>query len=177
MDLFWERGYEATSVRDLTAGAGISTSSLYNSFGDKREIYSAALDRYRAQEREQFAARLVESADVRPALAGMYAELIEMLLQGPNRGSFTLNAAIELGGRDPEVTEQLRAHFDDVSDLLAGRLALAQQRGEIPTSRRPRELARYLLFGLYSLATMVKIYPDRARLEELAGMFLAILEI
>lgn len=176
MALFWEQGYEATSVRDLAGRAGIGLSSLYNAFGDKRDIYDAALDRYRALEREQFAAILNASESIRPTLAGLFAELIEMLMSGGGRGSFTLNAAIELGGRDAAITARLRAHFDDIVGLLAGRLERAQVEGEIPTTRSPVELARFLAFGLYSLATMVKIYPDRARLEELAAMTLAVLD-
>lgn len=176
MTLFWEQGYEATSVRDLAGRAGIGLSSLYNAFGDKHDVYGAALERYRALERGQFAAILNASEAVRPTLAGLFAELIDILLSGGGRGSFTLNAAIELGGRDPAITAQLRAHFDDIRELLAGRLAAAQAGGEISRARLPDELARYLLFGLYSLATMVKIYPDRQRLESMADMLLAILD-
>lgn len=177
MALFWEQGYEATSVRDLIARAGISSSSLYATFGDKHEIYGAALERYRALEREQFAALLSESQAVRPTLSGMFAGLIDTLMtQDGYWGSFTLNAAIELGGRDPAVTSQLREHFDDVCDLLAERLAEAQAHGEIPTRHVAADLARYLLFGLYSLAAMVKIYPDRVFLEKMAALTLAVLD-
>lgn len=176
MDLFWEQGYEGTSVRDLVARAGISTSSLYATFGDKHDIYGAALERYRAIEREQFAASLAASQSIRPMLSDMFTDLIDVLVAGGNRGSFTLNAAIELGGRDAAVTDLLRGHFDDICDLLACKLEVAQASGEISKERPPDELARYLLFGLYSLAMMVKIYPDRARLDGMADMLLAILD-
>lgn len=176
MALFWEQGYEATSVRDLIARAGISSSSLYATFGDKHNVYGAALDRYRAGEREQFAEILNASQAIRPTLRTIFSDLIDMLLAGGVRGSFTLNAAIELGGRDPDITTQLRAHFDDLCDLLAGRLLSAQVSGEITSEWPADELARYLLFGLYSLATMVKVYPDRERLEGMAAMILAMLE-
>lgn len=176
MALFWERGYEATSVRDLIAHAGISSSSLYATFGDKHDVYGAALDRYRLIEREQFAATLNGSEAIRPMLAAMFADLIDVLLAGGNRGSFTLNAAIELGGRDEDITARLRDHFDDICVLLEDRLVAAQDTGEISDEHPPGELARYLAFGLYSLATMVKIYPNRAWLEGLARMILATLD-
>jgi TetR/AcrR family transcriptional repressor of nem operon len=177
MALFWEQGYEATSVRDLISRAGISSSSLYATFGDKHDIYSAALARYRAIERDQFAALLAESRAIQPLLADMYAGLIDMLLADDgNRGSFSLNAAVELGGRDPEIAAQLREHFDDICALLTERLAAAQASGEIPGLHSPIDLARYLLFGVYSLATMVKVYPDRSRLERMAALLLAVLD-
>lgn len=177
MALFWERGYEATSMRDLTARAGISSSSLYATFGDKRELYGAALERYRALEQEQFAADLAVERPIRALLARMQADLIDTLLADDGtRGSFTLNAAIELGGRDPTITRQLRAHFEAISGLLARRLAEAQRAGEIATALPPDELAAWLLLGLYSLAVMVKIIPDRARLEAAAAITLSILD-
>ena len=43
---FWARGYEATSVRDLAQGMGLTSASLYNAFGDKRSLYRRALDHY-----------------------------------------------------------------------------------------------------------------------------------
>ncbi len=177
MALFWEQGYEATSVRDLTARAGISSSSLYATFGDKRELYVAALERYRALEREQFAADLAGGRPIRALLADKFADLIAtLLLDDGTRGSFTLNAAIELGGRDPAITHQLRAHFEAISDLLAERLAEAQRTGEIAATALPGELAAYLLLGFYSLAVMVKILPDRAQLESAAAITLSVLD-
>lgn len=175
--MFWQQGYEATSVRDLLSHAGISSSSLYATFGDKHELFCAALDRYRALEREQFAAILADSQAIRPTLNGLYATLIDtLLLDDGSRGSFTLNAAIELGGRDLPVLDRLRQHFDDVCGMLASQLAEAQARGEINTATPAADLARYLLFGLYSLATMARIYPDRKLLEGMAGMLMAILD-
>jgi TetR/AcrR family transcriptional repressor of nem operon len=106
----------------------------------------------------------------------MFAELIEMLLVDGTRGSFTLNAAVELGGRDPEIAAQLREHFDDICALLTGRLSAAQASGEISNRHNAVDLARYLLFGIYSLATMVKVYPDRSRLERMATLLLTILD-
>lgn len=175
--MFWQQGYEATSVRDLLSHAGISSSSLYATFGDKHELFCAALDRYRALEREQFATILADSQAIRPTLNDLYATLIDtLLLDDGSRGSFTLNAAIELGGRDLPVLDRLRQHFDDVCGMLASRLAEAQARGEINAVTPAADLARYLLFGLYSLATMARIYPDRKLLEGMAGMLMAILD-
>lgn len=176
MGLFWEQGYEATSVRDLTAGTGLSSSSLYAAFGDKHEVYLAALDRYRAAELEEVRRSLSVTRPVRDTLQSMAADLIDSLMAGGQRGSFTLNAAIEVGARDRAVAERLRAHFDDVRDLLSARLAAAQAGGEVGARRTPDELAHYLLFGLYSLATVVKVYPDRLRLEQMAALTLSVLD-
>ena len=177
MGLFWEHGYEATSVRELAAWTGLSSSSLYATFGDKHDVYLAALDRYRAAELDEVRRVLSAPRPVRETLRAMFADLIDSLMaDNGQRGSFTLNAAVELASRDVEVAARLRAHFDDIRTLLAARLSAAQANGEIAASHAPGELAHYLLFGLYSLATMVKVYPDRARLERTAVLTLAVLD-
>ena len=124
MGLFWERGYEATTMRDVAARAGLALSSLYATFESKHALYLAALAEYRRTEREQVVRLLAAPRPVREALADLYKRLIANLTADPaRRGSFTLNAAIELGGQDEAVPGQLREHFDDICALLAPPLA------------------------------------------------------
>ena len=74
------------------------------------------------------------------------------------------------------MTAQLRQHFDEVAILLAGRLAAAQAAGEIAGRFPAADLAPVRLFGLYALAMMVKVYPDRPHLERAAAVTLAVLD-
>ena len=177
MGLFWERGYEATAMRDLSAHTGVAISSLYATFGGKHDIYLAALAEYRRAEVVEMEQRMAAPGPLRGTLADIFARLIERLMADPaRRGSFTLNAAIELGGHDQAVTAQLREHFDDICALLAPPLAAAQAAGEIAGRFHADDLARFLLFGLYSLGMVVKVYPDRANLERTAAVTLAVLD-
>ena len=177
MGLFWERGYEATSMRDVAARAGIALSSLYATFESKHALYLAALAQYRRTEYDEVERLLAAPQPVRDALSELFARLVASLMADPaRRGSFTLNAAIELGGHDEAVTDQLRQHFDDICALLAPRLAAAQAAGEIRDRFPADDLARFLLFGLYGLGMMVKVYPDRANLERTAAVTLAVLD-
>lgn len=177
MGLFWERGYEATTMRDVAARAGIALSSLYATFESKHALYLATLAQYRRQEYDEMERLVAAPRPLREALAEVYAGLIDRLMADPaRRGAFTINAAVELGGHDEAVTEQLRRHFDDVGALLAQRLAAAQAAGEIAGRFAAEELARFLLFGLYGLAMMIKVYPDRALLERTAAVTLAVLD-
>lgn len=174
MSLFWRQGYEATSVRDLTGYLGISSSSLYATFGDKHEIFLASLARYREIELDQVRETLKASGSIYQALAQMFAELIDSLLADEyRRGSFTLNATVELGGRDPAVNAQLQDHFEDITTLLARHLATSQQAGEISTAHDPVEMARFVLNSLFSLAGVAKVYPNRSFMETIAKLTLA----
>lgn len=177
MALFWQRGYEATSVRDLTGHLGISNSSLYATFGDKHEMFVAALERYRAIELDQVKETLSRAVTPQEAVGRMFAELIDQLLLDKNRrGSFTLNAAVELGGRDPVVAGQLREHFEDITRLLAACLADGQEAGLVAVAHNPIEMARYILNGLFSLAGVAKVYPNREFMETIARLTLTVID-
>lgn len=174
LDLFWRQGYEATSVRDLTSSLGISSSSLYAAFGDKRAIYLQALAHYRRQELALVADQLAAGAPALATLAQFLATAIDAPLADAERGgSFTLQAAVELGPRDEAVAEQLREHLIDLSDLLGAFLYGAQARGEIDDRFAPDDLAHYMLHNLYSLGTMATVVPNRYQLRRLATITLA----
>jgi TetR/AcrR family transcriptional repressor of nem operon len=177
MELFWRQGYEATSVRELNEHLNIRSSSLYNTFGGKRELYLAALAAYRRVEIQQTEARLAEASTARETLARLFSELADGLLADDSRrGSFTLNAAVEMGARDAAVARQLEAHFADVTALLARFLDAAQERGELSGEHAPDELAAFLLLNLYSLAALVKVGAGREEMERIIRITLSVLD-
>jgi TetR/AcrR family transcriptional repressor of nem operon len=177
LDLFWRQGYEATSVRDLTAELGISSSSLYATFGDKHAVYLQALSHYRAVELAEVRAQLANGARGADMLRHLFDALIDTLLATEERsGSFTLNAAVELGTRDTAVAEQLRDHLDDLTEILGLYLLEAQSRGEIDDRFAPDDLARYVLHNLYSLGTIATVYLNRDELQRLAAIILSTME-
>jgi TetR/AcrR family transcriptional repressor of nem operon len=176
MALFWEQGYEATSVRELANHLGISLSSLYNTFGGKHELYLLALAAHRQEEHKQLAAVLAHAQPARAALATLFTDLAqELLADEAHRGSFTMNAAIELGGRDPAVIAQLREHFSVITTLLADFLAAAQRRGELAPGPDPASLATFFALNIYSLATLVRINPSPEAIERFIAVALAAL--
>lgn len=176
MCLFWEQGYEATSIRDLIAHLGISSSSLYETYGDKHALYLAALAAYRQAEFAAIKAQLAAATSARETLTLWFEQLIDDLLADELfRGSFTVNAAIERGTRDADVAIQLHDHFEAITTLLADFLAGAQANGEISARLRPVPLAQFFISTLFSMSAQVKIYADRGLLENIASTALSIL--
>lgn len=177
MELFWQKGYEATSVRDLNDHLQIHSSSLYNTYGGKRDLYLAALAAYRRVEYEETEARLAEPLPARETLARLFADLVDGLLADDSRrGSFTLNAAVEMAARDAAVARQLEEHFADITRLLARFLAAAQERGELSDAHAPVELAWFLLLNLYSLAALVKVGASREQLDRIIRITLSVVD-
>jgi TetR/AcrR family transcriptional regulator, transcriptional repressor for nem operon len=78
MELFWTRGYEATSVSDLTADLGVHPGSLYRTFGDKHALFLRALARYRETQARALAPALLAGGPVLPRIRAVMVGFIEL---------------------------------------------------------------------------------------------------
>ena len=87
INCFWQRGFGATSVRDLTAEMGINGPSLYNAFGDKHAVFARALERYAERSMRSTIRRLESGLVPRNAVAGFLRLLIEKSVTDPERKS------------------------------------------------------------------------------------------
>jgi TetR/AcrR family transcriptional regulator, transcriptional repressor for nem operon len=176
MELFWSRGYEATSVRDLTGHLGIGQGSLYAAFGDKDGLYRAALEHYRATLAAAALRDLEEGVDVRSAIRGMLVERIRIAVQADGRGCLVVNAACERLPQDAAIRRTVRDVQDASRNALADVLEVARERGEIAARHDPHTLASFLVTFLNGLLVSSKITPDIPTLEPLVEVALAVLD-
>ena len=177
LELFWERGYEATSMADLVARLGIGRASLYATFGGKHDLYMKALRRY-TETRSPSPIEMLSQPG--PALPAVRA-LIELYAAGftevnPRRGCMVVNAAAELLPRDEEVTRLVDAHWTVMEAALTSALIRARALGELREGRDPRALARFLLVLLQGMRLMSKGSPDPERLRDAAAQALSLLD-
>lgn len=177
MDLFWCRGYEATSVEDLLEGMGIGRGSLYGTFGDKRALFLAALDRYRDEQAGQLIRALDEAPSVREALRDVFERVVQVAAADPRRrGCLMANTAVELAPHDPEVAERVRANAARIEEVFVRALARGQAAGDIGDRHDPRALARFLINSFQGLQVMARAGSDRSTLEDVVGVTLAALD-
>ncbi|WP_171162095.1 TetR/AcrR family transcriptional regulator [Streptomyces sp. I05A-00742] len=134
-ELFWRRGYHATSVRDLGDELKLTPSSLYRTFTDKHTLFLRALDHYRATESTQARQRLDASdRPVREVLREWMLWLVTCPAGGESgRGCFVVNTATELGTADDQVHERTEAAFAVTRQALHAVLAEGRERGELST--------------------------------------------
>ncbi|MEU2542860.1 TetR/AcrR family transcriptional regulator [Streptomyces iakyrus] len=176
MELFWARGYEATSVRDLTQHLGIGQGSLYAAFGDKDGLYRAALEHYRATFAAAALRSLEEGADARSAIRALLVERIRIAVEHGGRGCLLVNAATERLPEDQPTRRTVRDVLDANQDALAGLLRAAAERDEISSRYDPHTLAAFLVTFLNGLLVSSKITPDVDALEPLVEVALTTLD-
>ena len=176
MALFCEKGYAATSMRDLVSHLEISSSSLYNTFGGKDALFLLALRRHSQRERKMFLQVLESEGDPRDTLAELFYVLIDSLLanQLPG-GSITLKASAELENQKPEVAAIVLEHSQDANQILTDFLTRAAEKGQINLQHPAQDIACYIQFNIYTLNFLVKVNRDRASLENYVKIVLSVL--
>lgn len=181
-DLFWSRGYEATSVRDLVEHTGVARAGLYNAFGNKHDLFLAALDRYRSTEGPKTAALLYGPGSVKERFARVLEAAIEESCEdgdcqnGERRGCFVVNSAVELAPHDPDIASRVAANASGSEEAFYGVLLRARATGEIPQDRDPRALARFFSNALKGLRVSTRMGTEEAVLRDVIRVTLSVLD-
>src|SRR5262245_46829740 len=175
MDLFWRRGYEATSIGDLVEHLGVGRQSLYDTYGDKRALYVAALDRYREQFGEQVAEAFSAEGPIRRVLRNVMRAIAEKAAQRPSRSCMLLSAVAERGPDDADVRRRFCDNTSSFERVLAQRLARARDVAEFDSEHDDRTLARYFASSVYGLQLLARGGADRRHLDQVIDVTLSIL--
>jgi TetR/AcrR family transcriptional regulator, transcriptional repressor for nem operon len=177
MELFWSKGYEATSLDDLCEVTGLSRSSLYATFGNKRSLLLQSVDRYVEQRNPRMAALLAQPLPIRDAFAALAGQFIDQIVSGPGRrGCFLGNCAAELPRSDRAALARVRRALESTAATFRDALARAKARGELRAEVDVDALARFLTAGFQGLRLVGKVDPNRAVLEDIAATMLQCLE-
>jgi TetR/AcrR family transcriptional repressor of nem operon len=177
METFWSKGYEATSLDDLCEVTGLSRSSLYATFGSKRNLLLRSVDRYVEQRNPRLAAVLAQPVPVRDAFAALARQFIDQIVAGPGRrGCFLGNCAAELPRSDRAALAQVRKGLQSTEATFRDALIRAEARGELPVGADVGALARFLTAGFQGLRLVGKVNSDRAMLEDIVTTMLRCLE-
>lgn len=178
VQVFWARGYDGTHMSALMQATGLSKSSLYDTFGSKRALYLAALDRYIETTAATAAAQLIAGLDCpREGIAAVFDAFVEnMTGRGVTRGCFVNNTAGEALPTDRETTSRLARAMGHLEGAFYEAVVAGQKLGRINAAKDPRALARTLTSSLNGLMVMGKTNPERAVLQEIADLSLTILD-
>ncbi|WP_404382857.1 TetR/AcrR family transcriptional regulator [Caenispirillum salinarum] len=179
LGLFWAKGYEGTSLADLTRAMGLSKSSLYDTFGDKHALFLAAFDRY-ADTRMRPALAILED-DGRPARIRLEAFLRRFITlkvrDGDRRGCMIGNTAVELAPHDEAAAARVKGALAHIEEALHTLLAEARDTGEIDPGKDPRALARFLTAMVQGLRVLSKADADPRALDDVVRQTLSVLDV
>ncbi|MEU3731965.1 TetR/AcrR family transcriptional regulator [Streptomyces sp. NPDC033538] len=170
---FWERGYEATSVSDLTRIMDIGAPSLYAAFGDKRALFEEVVQEYGVRYGSFGTRALTEEPTARAGIERMLREAaVEYTVSGRPHGCLVIHAAANCS--TAEVEESLRqrrnANIAGIEDRIRADVAA----GALPPDTDATALARYTGAMIQGMSQQARDGASRAELEALAEIALAV---
>ena len=118
MHVFWERGYEATSIQELVDATGVQRQSLYDTFGSKHELFLQSLMRYQSLEGHHVSELKAKHPKGGLPLIRAIFESCASQTVCDARGCFVVNCAAELGSSDEAVAERVRIGRDGLEELF-----------------------------------------------------------
>ncbi|MEJ3655542.1 helix-turn-helix domain-containing protein [Actinomycetes bacterium KLBMP 9759] len=149
LELFWQRGYESTSMADVVEHLGVARASIYATFGGKRELYLKALDRYREIVDPQLVVAMSQPGPALPAVRALVERFAtEATGASGSRGCFVTNTAVELAPHDPDATRRVQASWQLLETALTSALIRAGAQGELAEPLDAAATARMLVVFL-----------------------------
>jgi TetR/AcrR family transcriptional regulator, transcriptional repressor for nem operon len=177
MECFWQRGYEATSMRDLAGKMGISAPSLYNAYGDKYALFVQALERYLDQSARMRIRRLEDSLPPKQAIRHFIEEIIERSVKDRERkGCFLINSALEVAPHDRKLGALVAERLAEIEAFFYRSIKAAQAEGTVAPDKAAKDIARLFLGVLLGIRVLARSKPERALLEGVARPALALLD-
>jgi TetR/AcrR family transcriptional repressor of nem operon len=161
MEVFWRRGYNATSVKDLTSATGLQPGSLYGAFESKRSLFLETLETYYELNMAGLDERLCRDKSPADRIRSVFEHIIEASTQDPdNKGCMMVNTLLEAPADDFEINDRLREMFESVENKLKDVITEAQEDHQISPDKDPEVLARSLLVGMHGIRVSCKSRPD-----------------
>ncbi len=173
MDVFWCKGYEATSVTNLLDAMELSKSSLYQSFGSKHQLFERCLTRYANWLHTNMRKQLEESSSGFEFIENLLSSIANTAqLPEGNKGCLMVNSTIEFGQKDPIIAASIAGNMQPFSSLYIETVKRAQEEGDIPLDANPQTLANYLHGAISGLRTMIKAGADKKSVQDTVALIL-----
>lgn len=172
MRAFWARGYEATSIQDLVDCMGINRGSLYDTFGDKHQLFLAALDQYTDSSLTRGLALRKDGNSALILKDYLYSFMYRTLGDPEKRGCFATNTTVERSSYDEQCAQKLREYYDRVEADLTFLIERGQTAGEIRNSRPAADLATFFVGVMQGIRVMGKVKPEETALRPMVEVAL-----
>lgn len=156
MDLFWRRGYAATSLEDLLDVMSLSKSSFYAEFKSKDALYRASLKLYQQMIVRHLDQTRIQSPSLRDFLDAIFQEAIDDSTSGDPKGCLIVNSAIEFGQHKTQFAEEVRNALKAVQSAFELAIELAVRNDEISNASSPKLLAKSITTFMSGLRAMIK---------------------
>jgi AcrR family transcriptional regulator len=165
--VFRAKGYEGTSLSDLTGAMGITRPSLYAAFGNKEELFRKAFERY-AAERRQFWKKALEEPTARAVAEKLLRGGADLLTEtGCPPGCLAVQSTLACGDEAETIRQELVCRREEAETAMRQRFARARSEGDLPADANPADLARYVVTIFQGMAVQAASGASRKELRRI----------
>ena len=174
VDLFASKGYSETSMEDIVQATGVSRYGLYGTFGNKRELFEQALDKYADSMGKQSFLRLLEPDTSLPDIRRIFDERVAaMCAMEENRGCLFIHTAMQLAPQDKDLRDVLLKFMRRMSKLFSVGLETAKEKGEVRADLDVRAAGEMLTSTMFGLAVLGRTGFNRESLDGIVDSTMA----
>ncbi|MFC5413143.1 TetR/AcrR family transcriptional regulator [Larkinella bovis] len=165
--VFWEKGYNGASLRELTDAMKINSSSLYNTIGDKHELFVLCLKQYTHNRRISLQEQALQATSPLAAITDFINQVSIAVIQGVN-GCLAIKTAFEVSPKDDLIKAILKADNEFTQTFLSSLIKAAIAQGEIGKDKDPDLLADYIISTYTGWYELHILYRDPRKITNLA---------
>jgi|SRR5262245_5569700 len=174
LEVFWAKGYEGTSIPDLTKAMGINRPSLYAAFGNKEALFRKALDRY-AEKPAGYVQEALEEPSARCVMEQLLRGSADSLSNRHHpRGCLLVQGALACGEEADSVRREVASRRAVGLAALRERFERAKSERDLPPDLEPADLARFVLAVIYGMSVQATSGATREQLHRVAELALRI---
>jgi TetR/AcrR family transcriptional repressor of nem operon len=163
MQVFWKKGYHATSLTDLTMNMKLQRPSIYSAFGDKEKLFEATLRNYTKLHISNIRSKLQPNKSVKDAIRLFFEGLVKEEYQGDqNKGCFCINTMVELAPHDEKFEILTREHQMYLSVIFQEMIQKGIQSGEFHRDLDAKALAQTFVVSLIGITVLMKSRPEQS---------------
>ncbi|WP_165006172.1 MULTISPECIES: TetR/AcrR family transcriptional regulator [unclassified Enterococcus] len=165
MDVFWQKGYEQTSMQDLVDAMAIHRRSIYDTFGDKHRLFIRSLKFYEEMIEKNIAEKMSEEMEIIEKLRILFSLL--SVESDHKAGCLVVNSAAELSNVDPVAAEEIRSLLEHEEQQIFHLLLSAQEKKELSADTNIEALSYYLHNALVGIRVLSKTTDDNKKLNDI----------
>lgn len=167
IEVFWERGYQATSVDEVIRRSGVAKYGIYGTFGTKRELFMKVLEQY-ASDRQKDIQRSIRQPDAAlPEILAFFDEVPKLITSKAYPGGCLIaKTGVEVGLHDPEIRDFVKNFFRDTANALKNCLKRAVERGQLDEATDISSLASYLVTEFRTVLLLASSGSSRREIEQ-----------
>ena len=171
MDVFWRKGYNGTTMRDLTEAMGINSSSLYNTIGDKHQLFIRSIQHYTESRMKAAIQQLNPIKSPLKAIEKFIQSAVYSITHEPN-SCMAIKTTFEVATSDLEVQKVIKNDNEFTYKLLIGLVKKAMEKGEISVTKDAEMLTDYIMNHFTGWHESFIIHKDKLRIKNMASFLI-----